>query len=109
MHAHNEGLLERLDKMVEAGRITEEEAGRLRAAEPGQRDDLVREIRLHHASAKLDPAVEDGRLTQGEADDILGRLANSERPRFLGRLRQSPTRPMSTPTTGAPSRAPGHG
>ena len=108
MHAHSEGLLERLDKMVEAGRITEEEAQRLRAAEPGKRDNLIREIRLHHARAKLDPAVADGRLTQDEADDILGRLANGERPRFLGRLRPGPTRPTSPPTTSAPARGRGH-
>lgn len=109
MHAHREGLLERLDKLVEAGRITEEEAERLRAAEPGERDDLIREIRLNHAKAKLDPAVEDGRLTQDEADDILGRLANGERPRFLGPLRRAPTRPTSAPTTSAPSQGRGHG
>ena len=108
MHAHREGLLERLDKLVEAGPITEEEAERLRAAEPGERDDLIREIRLNHAKAKLDSAVEDGRLTQDEADDILGRLTNGERPRFLGGLRPGPARPTSTSTTSAPSRGRGH-
>jgi hypothetical protein len=109
MHAHSERLPERLDKMVAAGRITDEEAERLRAAEPGQRDDIVREIRLNHARAKLGGAVEEGRLTQGEADDILGRLAKGERPRFLGRFRQAPIGPSTAaPETGAPPAASGH-
>jgi hypothetical protein len=89
MPAHNERFLERLDKMVDAGRLTAEDAERLRAAEPSERDDIVRAIRLNHVKAKLDPAVHDGRVSQHEADDILSRLANGERPRFLRRLRQT--------------------
>ena len=96
MDAHDERLLERLDKMVEAGRITNEQAERLRAAQPGERDDTVQEIRLNHIRAKLVGAVEEGRLTQSEADDILGRVAEGEQPRFLGRLQRARVEP-STP------------
>ncbi|MGH9008536.1 MAG: hypothetical protein ACRDYF_01670 [Acidimicrobiia bacterium] len=89
MPIHNERFLERLDKMVDAGRLTAEDAERLRAANPSERDDIIRTIRLSHVKAKLDPAVHDGRLTQEEAEDILSRVADGERPRVLGRLRQT--------------------
>jgi hypothetical protein len=35
------------------------------------------------ARARLDAAVDDGRLTQEEADVVLERLENGELPRFL--------------------------
>lgn len=86
-HVPQGRLLERLDKLVEAGRLTEDEAQRLRRADPSTRNDIIREIRLRHAQAKLHTALEDGRMTQTEVEDVLDRVANGEHPRFLGRLR----------------------
>jgi SAM-dependent methyltransferase len=109
VHPDDDQFIERLDKMVAAGRITKEEAERLRSAEPSMRDDIVREIRLRHARAKLGPAVEDGRVTQAEADDIVGHVASGERPRFLGHLRRGaeggrsiPGIPVADPSLGLP-------
>jgi hypothetical protein len=54
MHIHTERFAERLDEMVEAGRLTEEEADRLRAAAgPGEFDDVVRETRHEHTMLAL--------------------------------------------------------
>jgi len=85
-------LVERLDTMVESGRVTEQEAGRLRAARgPGEFDDVVRGIRLRHAGTRLHDAVVDGSMSQEEADGYLERLGNGEHPRglraHLGKLR----------------------
>ena len=77
-------LVGRLDKMVQAGRLTEEDAERLRAAaNSGQLDDAVREIQLKHARERVNTALENGRLTQEEARAIFDRLAKGEDLRFL--------------------------
>ncbi len=84
-----ERLLRRLDKMLAAGRVTDEEAKRVRAAaDSGERDEAVREIRLRHARARIGAEVRDGRVTQDEADLILRRLENGEHPRLLRGLRR---------------------
>ena len=88
-HLPNDRMLERIDAMVQAGRLTEDEAERLRRADPSRRDDIIREIRLRHAQAKLHTALEEGRMTQTEVEDVLDKVANGERPRFLGRLRHT--------------------
>lgn len=75
---------ERLDKMVASGRVTEAEAARLRAAvDTDQFDHAVRSIRVRHAAARLDAAVEGGQMTQGEAAGYLDRLNKGEHPRSL--------------------------
>ncbi len=77
-------LVERLDHMVESGRVTEDEARCLRAAAgPDEFDVVVRSIRLRHAGARLDAAVGQGSLTRKEADGFLERLSNGEHPRSL--------------------------
>jgi len=77
-------LLERLDHMVESGRVTEGEAARLRAATgPGEIERAVGAIRLRHAGARLDAAVADGDMSREEADGFLERLRNGEHPRGL--------------------------
>jgi hypothetical protein len=82
-------LLGRLDKMLEAGRVTEEEARRLRvAADSEDFDEAVREIRLRHATERLDEALDDGRITPAEAATFRERLRNGEDPRFLRGLRR---------------------
>lgn len=84
-------LLGRLDKMVEAGRIAEGDAARLRAAaESGGFDGAVLEIRLKHAKARVGLAVEQGRMTQAEANAILQRLDNGEDPLLVLRRRRRP-------------------
>ena len=87
--ASRKRLLERVGKMLQRGRITGDEAERLRwAAGSSQFDPIVGEIRGRHASARLDQAVEDGRLTREEANVLLGRLEDGEHPRFLRSLRR---------------------
>lgn len=90
-------LLDNLDKMVAAGRVTKVEAERLRAAaKPGDFDDAARDIRRRHVTAKVDAAVEDGSLSNQEAEAILERLQNGEDPRFLRGLRRR-LRPSAFP------------
>jgi len=69
-------LVERAEQMVKSGRLTDQEAERLRsAAEPAEFDDAIRSIRVRHAGARLGPAVADGSLTREEADGFLDRLS----------------------------------
>jgi len=84
-------LVERLDHLVASGRVTAQEAGRLRAA--GGRDEfteVVRSISLRHAEGRVDAAVASGTLSDEEADRLLARLRNGEHLRSiraeLGRL-----------------------
>ena len=79
--------------MSRAGRITDHDAARLRAAaEAGEIDEIdeaVRDIRLEHVRARVTVAVEERRLTREEADVVLGRVENGEDPRpLLRRLRR---------------------
>lgn len=77
-------LVGRLDQMVESGRLTYEEAARLRAAgDQREFDDVVRDIRVRHASMVFEAAVKNGGLTQGESDGYLERLRNGEHSRSL--------------------------
>jgi len=77
-------LVERLDHMVESGRVTEEEAERVRAAGgPAEFEHAVRNIRLRHAGARLGTAVEDGSMSQAEADGLLARIGRGEHPRSI--------------------------
>jgi len=72
-------LQERADDMAKSGRLTHEEAERLRSAgEPGEFDEVIRSIRLRHAGARLGAAVEDGSVTREEADGFLDRLRKGE-------------------------------
>ena len=74
----------RVDKVLAAGRITEDEAERVRnAAECGNLEPVVGEIRRRHVRDWLVTAVADGRMTQAEADGIVGRLERGEDPRPL--------------------------
>lgn len=67
--ARSSVFLDQLDDMVEAGRLTQEEADELRAAaEAGTLDEALQELRLEHLKARLDEAVADGRITQEQAD-----------------------------------------
>lgn len=79
-----ERILTKLDHMLAAGRVTETEASRLRAAsDPGEFDNVIRDISLRHAGAKLNAAVENGDMTQDEANVHLESLKHGEHPRSL--------------------------
>jgi YHS domain-containing protein len=72
-------MMERLDAMVSNGRITDEEAARLRATEGTPAfDDVVAGIRARHAQAHTDPAVADGTMSREEADGLLDRVLAGE-------------------------------
>jgi hypothetical protein len=76
--------MEQLDKMVESGRITPEEAAHLRAtAGTSEFDGAVAAIRARHARAHTDRAVEEGRMTEDEADGYLERVRGGEHSRDL--------------------------
>jgi len=83
-------LLQRLDQMVESGRVTDREAQRLRAAgTPSEFDETVRDIRLRHAGTRLNSAVADDTVPKEEADGLLERLRKGEHSRSLrARLRR---------------------
>ncbi len=100
-------LIGRLDQMVESGRLTDEEADRIRAAgERKEFDDVVRNIRVRHAETSLSSAVADGSLTQGEADDFLGRLRNGDHsPSLRVRLRVLRSRVSARTPVHAPQAA----
>jgi polyhydroxyalkanoate synthesis regulator phasin len=72
-------MIERLDAMVESGRITPEEATRLRASGGTEEfDRVVAEIRARHATAHAETSVGDGRMSQEEADGLLARVRQGE-------------------------------
>jgi polyhydroxyalkanoate synthesis regulator phasin len=79
-----ERMLDRLDAMVANGRVTPEEAARLRAAAGTDGfDEVVAGIRARHAQAHTDPAVAEGRMSQQDADDALRRVREGEHSREL--------------------------
>jgi polyhydroxyalkanoate synthesis regulator phasin len=83
-------LVERLDLMVESGRVTQSEADRLRAAAgQGEFDEVATGIRARHAGRKLDEAVEGGHMTREEADAYLERMKKGEHiPGLRAQLRK---------------------
>ncbi len=77
-------LLERLDSMVESGRVTAEEAARLRSAKSDEEvEAAVVAIRSRHAEESLTRAVEAGQMSQSDADANLERIRHGEHPRGL--------------------------
>jgi len=84
-------ILVRVDKMLAAGRITEDDATRLRAAaETGVGlDDAVKAVRSKHVRAKVDDAIDDGRLTAEEADSVVDEVEHGH----MARLRRALRRP----------------
>jgi hypothetical protein len=77
-------ILEQLDKMVSSGRVTDDEAARLRTAngtdEFGQ---VVNEIRMRHASVHMAQSVADGHITMKESESYLEQIRHGEHPRDL--------------------------
>src|ERR1700729_2613926 len=83
-------ILQQLDRMVSAGRVSPQEAERLREApDADEFEAALGDVRARHASADLDAAVADGHLAQPEADDLLHRLRRGEHaPGLRKNLRQ---------------------
>ena len=83
-------LVERLEPMVESGRVTQSEADRLRAAAGrSEFDEVAIGIRARHAGRKLDQAVEGGHMTREEADGYLERMKKGEHiPGLRAQLRK---------------------
>jgi hypothetical protein len=90
-----ERILEQLDTMVASGRVTEEEAARLRATEgTSEFEAAVGAIRARHAGTHMESAVAGGDMSDEEAQSYLGRLRNGEHPEGLrARLRMHRARP----------------
>jgi hypothetical protein len=88
--AHSgEQLVARIEKMLAAGRITEDEAARVRAAaETGMIDDVVREIQVRHAREWLAAAVAEGRVSERDAAEALDRLERGDDPDAIRALRR---------------------
>ena len=62
--------------MLALGRITDEEAARVRAAtDEHERQSALRAIRVRHASERAEAAVAEGRVDRPEVDVALERLA----------------------------------
>ena len=95
-------VLQRVEKMVEAGRIDDEDAARLRAAaDSGGLDEAVVDVRRKHAKARVGDALAAGRLNEHEAGVILERLERGEDPRLLLRgVRRGTARPAPDPAPG---------
>ena len=77
-------VVSQADKLVASGRLTPEEAERLRAADDhADAMQVVRDVRTRHASERLDAAVAEGSVSRGEADTIIGRIRGGEHSRAL--------------------------
>jgi hypothetical protein len=81
---NEERIVARLDALVASGRVTDEEAALLRAAEgTAQFDGVLAAIRARHAQVHTDDAVAADRMSPDEADALLGRVRAGEHSREL--------------------------
>jgi polyhydroxyalkanoate synthesis regulator phasin len=77
-------IIKQIDKMVKSGRITEDEAARLRATEGSAAfDQAVGEIRARHAGAHMEESVTAGQMSQEEADGYVEQLKAGDHPKGL--------------------------
>jgi hypothetical protein len=87
-------LLDRVDNMVRAGRISEEDGDRLRAAATsGDLDEAIADVRRKHAGARVAQAVESGRISPEDGAVLLERIERGEDPaEVLRGVRTAPAR-----------------
>lgn len=77
-------VVSQADKLVASGRLTPEEADRLRAApDHSSALQVVRDIRARHTSERLDAAVAEGATSKEEADTIREQIRGGEHSRAL--------------------------
>jgi polyhydroxyalkanoate synthesis regulator phasin len=77
-------IITQLDKMVQTGQMTADEAQSIRNAEgTPEFEEALLDVRLRHAATRLDGAVADGEMTREEADGQLQRLRDGEHPKGL--------------------------
>jgi|SRR5215204_701220 len=77
----------RLDRMLARGRITPEEANRVRdAKDQAEQHAALTAIRTRHARDRVAAAMAEGRIQADEADEVLQRLAEGEDPKAVRRL-----------------------
>jgi hypothetical protein len=80
----------RLSRLVAAGRITADDADRVRAAaDAGDAEPEMRRVRLAHARALVDAAVMAGRLSPDDGAAVMSRFEANGDPRPLHTLRSS--------------------
>lgn len=80
--------------MLARGRITPDEAARVRAAaDERERQAALTAIRLRHATARADTAVGEGRISRRDADEALGLLALGGDTTVVRRLLAGPDGP----------------
>ncbi len=81
-----ERIIERIDAMVAAGRITAKEATQLRAAAgTAGFDEVLATIRARHAQVHTDAAVAAGTMSPGDAEASLERVRHGEHSNELRR------------------------
>ncbi|HEX4125979.1 MAG TPA: hypothetical protein VHX67_00220 [Acidimicrobiales bacterium] len=79
-------IIERLDAMVASGRLTAQEATRLRAtAGTPEFDEAMAAIRARHAQVHTDAAVAAGTMSAEDAASSLERVRDGEHSRQLRR------------------------
>jgi hypothetical protein len=94
-------VLRQLDRMVAAGRVTAQEAERLRAARDAAGFEAVLgEIRARHAGPELEAAVQDGQLSGAEAEDLQHQIRRGDHPRGLRRRLHQWSKPHRPPPGG---------
>lgn len=80
-------VLKGLDRLVRSGRMTEEEAARIRdAPDASALQEAVLAVRVRHAGGAVDAAVADGSMTSEEGTDILRRIGQGEHSHGLRAL-----------------------
>ena len=81
---NSDRIVKQLDKMVQTGRMTEDEAQCIREAEGTPAfEQAVLNVRVRHAAERLDAAVASGEMSREEADGQLQRLREGEHPKGL--------------------------
>ena len=91
----------RLSRLVAAGRITADDADRVRAAaDAGDAEPELRRVRLAHARALVDAAVLAGRLSRDDGAAVMARFEADRDPRPLHALRGSAPGSAALPVEG---------
>jgi hypothetical protein len=102
-------LMQSAERLVKSGRLSSEEAIRLRAADDaGEADAVVSDIRVRHAQASLQAAVEEGAISSEDAEGLLARVRAGEHSAALRShiksFRRSRRRPAGQTETQDPGR-----